>query len=215
MCLCFNSSSQEFGRPDRSWRAETSAVCVDLLWKPLAESFQSSHQLCCSVVDPIRQEETESLAANGFLPKCRCHGDEWGRATDFKGETFQTAGTKPRLTFCFVSQVNFVPFQERCSTFACCHGATRIFSTAFLVRTFCVVHKVYSESSSKIQWFHFPQIFKSVFSSVHYELQHQWVWGALQYSWNISLFPFFLIQASVTQLHCMLHSFVIESNMIC
>lgn len=27
MCLCFNSSSQEFGRPDSSWQGETSAVC--------------------------------------------------------------------------------------------------------------------------------------------------------------------------------------------
>lgn len=50
VCACFNSAYQEFGRPDCSWQGEASAVCVSLLLKPLAESFQSSAtvlRFCC------------------------------------------------------------------------------------------------------------------------------------------------------------------------
>lgn len=40
--VCFYTvQNQGFGRPDSSWQGEASAVCVGLLLKPLAESFQS------------------------------------------------------------------------------------------------------------------------------------------------------------------------------
>lgn len=64
MCVCvyFNSPNQEFGRPHSSWQGEASAVCVGLLLKPLAESFQSSAtvlRFCCWSVQ---------AGGNGFTP---------------------------------------------------------------------------------------------------------------------------------------------------
>lgn len=45
----------------------------------------------------------------------------------FQWKRLRRLGQKPRLTFCFVSHVNFVPSQGRWSTFACCHGAAPSF----------------------------------------------------------------------------------------
>lgn len=47
VCVCCYIPNQGFGS---SWQGEVSAVCFGLLWKPAAESFQSSTtvlRLCC------------------------------------------------------------------------------------------------------------------------------------------------------------------------
>lgn len=49
VCVCV-FTNQDFGRPNSSWQGEASAVCVGLLLKPLAESFQSPAtvlRFCC------------------------------------------------------------------------------------------------------------------------------------------------------------------------
>lgn len=74
ICVCaralvfLHGPNQEFGRPDSSWQGDASAVCVGLLLKPLAESFQSSRtvlRFCCWSGRRKRNHSTEP----GFVRK--------------------------------------------------------------------------------------------------------------------------------------------------
>lgn len=133
MCLCFNSSRQEFGRPDSSWQGETSAVCVGLSWKPLAESFQSLKTVrlfCCWSNQP---------GGNRIVP-LKLDLFEWLR---FLPEEAAPAKNKPAWQF-------FQGATETQSPAIKCERLSTFWATVFLTKQKRVSHRVPVETQSRI-----------------------------------------------------------------